>query len=64
MWELLKTGSKASQFLRDESGATAIEYSLIAAIMGIGIIAGLRALQVATDASLNATGTAIDTALP
>ncbi len=30
-----------SDFLTNESGATAIEYGLIAAIIGIGIIVGL-----------------------
>ena len=31
-----------ANFLSDESGATAIEYALIAAIIGIGIIGSLR----------------------
>ncbi len=31
-------------FLRDESGATAIEYGLIASLIGVAIIAGVRAL--------------------
>lgn len=30
-----------SRFLKDESGATAIEYGLIAAIISVGIIAAL-----------------------
>jgi len=30
-------------FLADESGATAIEYALIAALIGLGIIGGLTA---------------------
>lgn len=30
-----------SRFVKDESGATAIEYGLIAAIVGVGIIGGL-----------------------
>ena len=34
-----------SRFLEDESGATAIEYGLIAAIVGVGIIASLGTLQ-------------------
>lgn len=34
-----------TRFVRDESGATAIEYGLIAAIVGIGIIVGLGALR-------------------
>jgi pilus assembly protein Flp/PilA len=35
----------AVSFLKDESGATAIEYGLIAAIIGVGIIAGLGVLR-------------------
>lgn len=34
-----------SRFLKDESGATAIEYGLIAAIVGVGIIVGLQNLE-------------------
>ena len=34
-----------SRFLRDDSGATAIEYGLIAAIVGVGIIVGLTQLK-------------------
>lgn len=32
-------------FLRDEQGATAIEYGLIAALISVAIIATLQALQ-------------------
>lgn len=31
-----------SRFMKDDSGATAIEYGLIAAIVAVGIIAALR----------------------
>jgi pilus assembly protein Flp/PilA len=34
-----------TRFAEDQSGATAIEYGLIAAIVGIGIIVGLGALR-------------------
>lgn len=34
----------ASRFLKDESGATAIEYGLIAALMAVIIIAGIGAI--------------------
>lgn len=34
-----------SRFVKDESGATAIEYGLIAAIVGVGIIAALGTLK-------------------
>jgi pilus assembly protein Flp/PilA len=33
------------RFIEDESGATAIEYGLIAAIVGVGIITGLSTLK-------------------
>jgi pilus assembly protein Flp/PilA len=34
-----------SRFVKDESGATAIEYGLIAAIVGVGIVAALGSLR-------------------
>jgi pilus assembly protein Flp/PilA len=34
-----------SRFVKDESGATAIEYGLIAAIIGVGIIVVLGQVQ-------------------
>jgi pilus assembly protein Flp/PilA len=34
-----------SRFVKDESGATAIEYGLIAAIVGVGIVTGLTTLK-------------------
>lgn len=34
-----------SRFVKDESGATAIEYGLIAALVGVGIIAALQNLR-------------------
>jgi pilus assembly protein Flp/PilA len=34
-----------ARFVKDESGATAIEYGLIAAIVGVGIISGLTTLK-------------------
>ena len=33
------------RFVTDESGATAIEYGLIAAIVGVGIVVGLGTLR-------------------
>ena len=33
-----------ARFVKDESGATAIEYGLIASMVGIAIIAGVKAL--------------------
>ncbi len=34
-----------ARFAKDESGATAIEYGLIAALVGVAIIASLNALS-------------------
>ncbi len=39
-----------ARFAKDESGATAIEYGLIAAVVGVGIIVGLTQLQVGLNA--------------
>ncbi|MFV0281871.1 MAG: Flp family type IVb pilin [Rhodoblastus sp.] len=33
-----------SKFMKDESGATAIEYGLIAALIGVAIIAAVKSL--------------------
>jgi pilus assembly protein Flp/PilA len=44
-------------FIQDESGATAIEYALIAAVLGIGILAGAQNLKGAVDAKLTGAGT-------
>lgn len=46
-------------FLKDESGATAIEYALIAALLSIGIIAAVTALR----GNLNNTFNQISTTL-
>ncbi len=37
--------SIGTRFVKDESGATAIEYALIAGIIGLGIIVSLGALR-------------------
>ncbi len=38
------------RFLADQSGATAIEYALIAAVIGLGILAGAQTLHNAIEA--------------
>lgn len=38
-----------NRFLADDSGATAIEYGVLALIMGIGIIASLKLIPPALD---------------
>jgi pilus assembly protein Flp/PilA len=49
----------AKRFVQDESGATAIEYGLIAALIAVVIIAGVSTLG----NGLNAKFTTISTAL-
>ena len=37
--------TNVSRFIKDESGATAIEYGLIAALIGVGIIASVKLVR-------------------
>jgi pilus assembly protein Flp/PilA len=46
-----------TRFANDESGATAIEYGLIAAIVGVGIIVGLNTLKDGLVGLFNNVGT-------
>lgn len=47
------------RFLRDECGATAIEYGLIAALISVAIIGALTALEGALTDTFNAITTAL-----
>ena len=51
-----------SRFVRNESGATAVEYGLIAALIGVVIIAGAGALGNALNAKFNTIGTTVTNA--
>jgi pilus assembly protein Flp/PilA len=51
-----------SRFVKDESGATAIEYGLIAAIIGVGIIASLGTVKDALNTKFNAISAAVSSA--
>jgi pilus assembly protein Flp/PilA len=51
-----------AKFATDESGATAIEYALIAAIVGIGIITALNSLKTQLNATFNQVSTDLTTA--
>lgn len=53
-----------TRFLKDESGATAIEYGLIAALISVGIIAGAGALSDSVDTTFTNLGTAMTEAAP
>ena len=46
-----------ARFAQNESGATAIEYGLIAAFIGVGIIAGLTQLKGGLNAPVRRTST-------
>jgi pilus assembly protein Flp/PilA len=48
-----------SRFLRNESGATAVEYGLIAALIGVVIIAGAGALGNALNQKFQDIGTTV-----
>ena len=46
-----------ARFLKDESGATAIEYGLIASLVGVAIIAGATTLGTNLNGTFNFLGT-------
>lgn len=50
-----------SRLIKDESGATAIEYGLIAALVAIGIITSLGTLKTALNTSYEAAANGIST---
>lgn len=51
------------RWLQDEAGATAIEYALIAAIMGITAIAGLNAFGDGANGMWSRVGNSVGSAL-
>ena len=55
---------KLKRFLRDEDGSNAIEYGLIAGIIGLGIIAGATVVWQSLDALFNRAGTELANAPP
>ena len=52
--------TKLVRFVKDESGATAIEYGLIASAMGIALIAALPSITTAITAKFASLGAAIN----
>lgn len=46
-------------FKKEEDGATAIEYALIASIVGLGIVSGLQLLPPALNALFASVGTVL-----
>jgi pilus assembly protein Flp/PilA len=51
------------KFLNDDSGATAIEYGLIAALVSVAAIAALTAMGGSLDAMFTAVSTALNGAV-
>jgi pilus assembly protein Flp/PilA len=49
-----------TRYINDESGATAIEYGLIAALIGVAIIAGARTLGTNLNTKFDEIATEID----
>ena len=52
--------AQIARFIRDESGATAIEYALIAAGIGIAILTAVNALGTAIASSFDNIKTALN----
>jgi pilus assembly protein Flp/PilA len=50
-----------ARFLKDESGATAIEYGLIAALIALAIMAGAGAVGSSLDANFVTISSCLDT---
>jgi pilus assembly protein Flp/PilA len=55
-WEMLSMKTFLSRFAHDESGATAIEYGLLAALIGVAIIAGAGLVGTNLNTMLNDIG--------
>jgi pilus assembly protein Flp/PilA len=53
-----------SRFVKDESGATAIEYGLIAAIVSVGIIVALGKVSGSLQSTFNSVSDSLNTAAP
>lgn len=49
-----------TRYINDESGATAIEYGLIAALIGVALILGARAVGGSLNTKFGEISTAID----
>jgi pilus assembly protein Flp/PilA len=61
---IIKMTKLLSRFYKDESGATAIEYGLIAALIALAIMVGAGALGNNIGAKFNKIATAINTGNP
>ena len=55
--------NKFTRFLKDESGATAIEYALLAALIGVGIVTAATTLSTKIGNLFTEIGDALDDAI-
>ncbi len=55
--------SKFRRFLKDKSGATAIEYGLIAALVSVAAVVALQTLGGSLNAMFGVVSTTLDTAV-
>ena len=53
-----------TRFLKDDAGATAIEYALLAALIGLAIVAGATFLGTSLDAFFNSIGDTLNESVP
>ena len=51
------------KFMQDESGQDLIEYALVAALIGLGIIASMNALSTSIANTFNGVGTSLTNAV-
>ena len=51
-----------TRFIKDESGATAIEYGLIAALISVGIIAGAQVIGGEVSITFDGIGNSLEAA--
>ena len=60
---MLRIKGSTIRFVRDEHGATSIEYGMIALLVAVGMLVGLRALGQSNEASWNDTSDKLTTAM-
>lgn len=58
----MKSLNKLMKLLRDRSGATVIEYCLIAGVISVAIVGGASAIGTSTNTSFNAVQAGFDAA--
>jgi Flp pilus assembly pilin Flp len=60
---MAKVLSKLRSFATNDSGATSVEYALIAVVMTAGIVASVPAITAALNNALTSTATKLNTAV-